>query len=148
MTATAPTEAAPLLMIDAEGARYYDGTSSLIVVDASGKRTVWNLPAIASGKAEKVWLVQARGGAFYLFNQPGRVLRFKRTPNGPEPFEVEATFSKRIPSNPKLTRVWLDPANRIIMAHGSQLVILFPDGYIPPPIAQMMPAEQLELEGK
>jgi hypothetical protein len=135
-------------MIDAEGARYYDGTSKLIVVDAGGKRIVWELPAIASGNAAKVWLVQAKDGAFYLFNQPGRVLRLKRTPDGPEPFEVVATFTKRIPSNPKITRVWLDPANRIIVAHGSQLAILFPDGYIPPPIAQMMPADQLELESK
>jgi hypothetical protein len=145
---SAPTESAPLIMIDADGAHYYDGTSRLIVVDASGKRTVWELPAIASGNAAKVWLVQEKNGAFYLFNQPGRVLRFKRTSDGPEPFEVEATFTKRIPSNPKLTRVWLDPANRIIIAHGSQLAILFPEGYIPPPIAQMMPADQLELEGK
>ena len=33
------------------------------------------------------------------------------------------------------------------MAYGMDLAILFPDGYIPPPIAQMMPADQLEMDG-
>jgi hypothetical protein len=45
-----------------------------------------------------------------------------------------------------LTRVWLDPAGRIIVAYESRLAILFPAGYIPGPIATLIPAGEAEMD--
>ena len=77
-------------------------------------------------------------GKLFLFNQPGRVLRIKPTPDGPEPFKLEATFTRKIPNVETPTRIWMDPAGRIIVAWESQLAIMFPGGYIPPILAEKM----------
>ncbi len=127
---------APLLT-DREGTRYFGGADSLTIVTAAGKRADWQLPAIANGK-EPVTLVRTETGRLFLFNQPGRVLRIKPTPGEAQPFKVEATFTRGIPAITKPTRIWLDPAGRIIVAEGTRLTILFPRGYVPPRIAAMM----------
>jgi len=107
------------------------------VVAPSGARTTWTLPDIANGKAP-VHLVRTEDGRLFLFNQPGRVLRIKPTPGAAQPFTVEATFAKNIPSVDEPTRIWLDPAGRIIIAYEKRLAILFPSGFIPPRLKDLM----------
>jgi hypothetical protein len=144
---TSPTTStsAPPILIDKDGTRYYDGVASLRVVNTDGKTTTWTLPDEAHGAdGATVWLVRAGDDRLFLFNAPGRVLRIKRTPNGPEPFALEATFTRRIPSSDNFQRVWVDPAGRIVIAHDiDTLSILFPTGMIPPEIARKIPASEL-----
>jgi hypothetical protein len=59
---------------------------------------------------------------------------------------LEATFTRNIPSADAVTRVWLDPAGRMIMAYGNKLAIMFPQGYIPPDIMNLLPPAALEGE--
>jgi hypothetical protein len=87
------------------------------------------------------WLVMDHDGRLFLFNEPGRLLRIRPTPGAVEPFKVESTFAHRIP-NGEPSRLWVDPAGRIIIAHdGNQLAICFPAGTIPAAIADKMPAD-------
>jgi len=70
-------------------------------------------------------------------------LRLRPTPDASEPFALEATFVRRIPDSDQIQRLWLDPAGRIAIAYDKEkLAILFPQGYIPPAIWNLMPAEQ------
>jgi hypothetical protein len=81
----------------------------------------------------------------FLFNQPGRMLRLKPTPRGPEPFVLDATFSRGIPNTEDLTRMWLDPHGRICMTwNGRSLAVLFPEGYISGEMRNMLPTEVLD----
>lgn len=125
------------LLVGPDGSRYYGGITDLRVVSPSGREVVWSLPDIASGQ-DPVRLVRTDDGRLFLFNQPGRVLRLNPTPEKSAPFELEATFTRGVPSADDVARVWVDPAGRIIMAHGKQLTILFPAGYIPSAIRQMI----------
>ena len=125
------------ILIDRDGTRYYDGLNTLRIVDPKGNERIWPLPPIAVGEGPAT-LIHAREGHYFLFNQHGRVLRLRATPEEAEPFRIDATFTKHIPTVDHPTRIWLDPADRIIMAWGSQLAILFPRGYIPPAIAEKM----------
>ena len=61
-----------------------------------------------------------------------------------EPFDLEATFTRKIPSVAKPKRIWLDPAGRICIVDARQVLIFFPQGYIPPKIRDMMPLSQTE----
>jgi hypothetical protein len=125
------------ILIDRDGTRYYDGLTMLRIVDPKGNERIWSLPPIAVGEGPAT-LIHPREGHFFLFNQRGRVLRLRATPDELEPFRIDATFTKHIPTVEHPTRIWLDPADRIIMAWGSQLAIMFPRGYIPPAIAEKM----------
>ena len=132
------------LLRDADGNWYFDGKTSLKVISKTGKLTTWPLPgaAAAAGEAEP-WLVRTNEGLLFLFNQPGRLLRIRPTPGGPQPFELEATFSRNIPNRPP-TRMWLDPEGRIIIAYsGNELAILFPLGFVPPATDRIIPAGEL-----
>ena len=134
----------PPLLVAPDGTRYYGGLTDLRVVTPDGRQTMWTLPDIATG-TEPVHLVRTADGRLYLFNQPGRVLRITPTPTAAEPFTVEATFSRNIPATEDPTRIWLDPAGRIIIAHGKQLAILFPSGIIPQAIRlKMLDTEDVE----
>lgn len=135
----------PPIGVAADGTRYYDGRSSLHVVKPDGHTTVWPLPPAAQGQGKVVTLIPTAGGRLFLFNEPGRVLRIKPTPEAAEPFALEATFSRGVPSIADPTRIWLDPAGRIVMAYGARLAILFPQGYIPPRIQELMDPQDLEL---
>jgi hypothetical protein len=42
------------------------------------------------------------------------------------------------------TRIWIDPAGRIIEAHDTHLAIMFPEGRIPQHLATLIPAAELE----
>ncbi len=126
-----------LLLTTPDGTRYFDGTTELRWIDAKGDRGSWTLPPIDTGKAP-VHLVRAPDGRLFLFNQPGRVIRLRRTPAAPDPFTVEATFTRNIPNVETPTRIWLDPAGRIIIAYEKRLAILFPEGYLPRAIRMKM----------
>ena len=138
-----------LLWADRDGTRYYDGAEALRVVSPAGRTTTWALPPAAAGKAP-VHLVKTEDGRLFLFNQPGRVLRIKPTPEAAEPFVVDATFTRNVPNVDAPSRVWLDPAGRIIIAYENKLAILFPEGYVPPAIRGLMSdADEMdEGEGK
>jgi hypothetical protein len=135
----------PPIATDKEGRAYYEGREILVIKDARGRIIKWPLPPNAIGKAEKVWLVRSDDGLIFLFNQPGRVVRIKPTPDAAEPFAVEAIFTNRIPNTDKVQRIWLDPAGRIvIMYEKNKLAILFPGGRVPKDIALMIPAKELQ----
>jgi hypothetical protein len=147
-TATAPAEdLGPPLLVDPEGNRYYDGRSRLVVLSRTGRRTDWALPPTATGRETgQVFLIRTSNGLLFLFNQPGRVLRIRPTPEESEPYTLEATFTRNIPTADPVTRVWLDPAGRIIMAYESKLAIMFPQGYIPRDITTLLPTGALNAE--
>ena len=143
--ASAPADDGPPLFVDAKGTRYYDGTERLSAVAADGRRTDWTLPGTSVGQSP-ARLVGTADGLLFLFNQPGRVLRIRPTPDAPEPFAIEKAFTRNIPSGETPKRTWLDPAGRIILAMDHKLVILFPSGYIPQAIREKMsePADEEE----
>jgi hypothetical protein len=148
-TATAPStqqELGPLLLRDGEGNRYYDGRTTLHIVTSGGEHVVWPLPATATGNAEKVHLARTADGLIFIWNQPGRILRIRPTPDEPEPFVLEATFTRNVPNADSIARLWVDPSGRLIMAYGSKLAIMFPQGYIPPAIASKIPPGQMDTE--
>lgn len=140
---TLPTE--PPLLVDSTGGRFYDGQSTLRYISADGHHDVtWQLPAEAVGSSPTPHLVEAENRLF-LFNEPGRALRLRRTPAAREPFALDAIFTRNIPNIDSPTRLWLDPAGRIVMAYdGNRLTIMFPSGRIPPAIAQRMLASDLK----
>ncbi|HSV13259.1 MAG TPA: hypothetical protein VLI90_03320, partial [Tepidisphaeraceae bacterium] len=140
--ATQPTTAESLgrpLRVTSDGTRYYDGRTWLVTIDKSGHQTRWPLPASAVGSMDPPTLIRTADGQLFLFNQPGRVLRIAPTPEGSEPFRVEATFTKDIPNVDHPARIWLDPLGRIDIAYNANcLAVLFPSGHIPMEISQMM----------
>ncbi|MGH7213368.1 MAG: hypothetical protein ACREIT_01105 [Tepidisphaeraceae bacterium] len=143
-TTTPITGPAPLL-VDAESNHYAGGATDLRVMRPDGSSFTWPLPANAVGSAKDPQLLQTLDGKLFLFNEPGRVLRIARTPDGPEPFKVEATFTRKIPSIDAYERIWLDPAGRIVMAwDGNKLAILFPTGQVHRKIKEKMPLEEEE----
>ena len=131
------------LLTDVDGTSYYDGLSSLESVFADGNSTVWPLPPAAVGKGP-VTLLRTPDGLLFLFNQPGRVLRIRPTPGEAEPFTLEATFTRRIPSVSRPKRIWLDPAGRICVVDARRVILFFPQGFIPPKIRDLMPVERSE----
>jgi hypothetical protein len=142
---TAPTtNESPPIFVDKDGTRYFEGVESLRVTRPDGTTITWPLPDEARGGGGTVWLVRAGDDRLFLFNAPGRVLRIRRTPGATEPFKLEATFTRRIPSTDNYQRVWVDPAGRIVIAHDiDTLSVLFPTGVIPPEIARKIPASEL-----
>lgn len=139
-TTHSTTEPSDLILIDNDGTRYFDGSKTIRIAPKTGPILTWNLPPAAVGNGD-VWLFHCGQDRFFLFNQPGRVLRLRRTSGGAEPFVLEATFTRHIP-NVDPERIWLDPAGRIDIAFGGDtLVILFPTGRVPPEIQQLMPVE-------
>lgn len=134
------------LLVTLDGTRYFGGLTDLTIVDPSGKHTTWALPPVANGIGPAT-LIADKSDKLFLFNQPGRVLRLRRTPSGLEPFNLDATFTHNIPTATHPTRIWLDPAGRIDIADGSRLCILFPDGYIPRAISEKM-VDQPDLDAE
>jgi hypothetical protein len=128
------------MLVDPQGTRYFGGLTELRTINAKGEQTIWPLPPNAIGEGP-VNLVRTKDGKLFLFNQPSRVLRIRPTPGSAEPFELEVTFTHNIPTVDHPTRIWVDPADRIIIAYGNKLAILFPSGYIPPAIVEKMLGE-------
>jgi hypothetical protein len=128
---------ASAILTEADGTRYFGGQSELKVISVNGESIDWPLPAMAVGSGP-VTLIRADSGKFYLFNQPGRVLRISRNRDAGAPFTLEATFVHGIPSVKQPTRIWMDPAGRIDIVWENRLAVLFPDGFIPRAISEKM----------
>ncbi len=142
-TRSATRPVGPPLLVDGHHRAYYDGRRTLTVVDPSGRTIEWPLPNEAVGQGE-AHLLQAKDKTLFLFNAPGRVLRIRPTPTAAQPFALDATFTHRIPNVDHPTRIWLDPANRIIEAYNTHLAIMFPAGRIPPEMAKLIPSSELD----
>ena len=139
LPATHPAHGDPLLLTP-DGTQYFGGADELVVVHPDGSQTTWRLPPEATGDAPP-HLVRTDDGRLYLFNQAGRIVRFAPSPEDGQPFRVEAVFTRKIPNRREITRMWLDPAGRLILLAGPhELAICFPEGRIPRPIANLMPA--------
>jgi hypothetical protein len=140
LASTHPATMPALLLTDSDGTQFFDGTSELLVRHPDHSKTHITLPANAIG-SEPVTLLRAADHLF-LFNQPGRVIRL--TDNAAHTsVSVDAMFTKGVPA--EMTRVWKDPANRIVIAsHENQLTILFPEGHIPVPLTPLVPPEPAE----
>ncbi len=127
------------LLVAADGTRYYDGLTTLTVLRRDQAPVVWPLPPTAVGDGPAT-LLQSRDGRLFLFNAAGRVVRIHATPDSPEPFALDAVFTHGIPDSDHPTRIWLDPAGRIVFSDGKDLWVMFPTGRIPPDIREKMPA--------
>ena len=137
------TSAEMPILTEPDGTKFYDGDESLRVTKADGKISTWRLPAEAVGNGD-VTLIHASEDRLFLFNNAGRVIRIKPTPQAAEPFEVEATFTKNIPNADHPRRIWLDPAGRLIIIYeSSAMAICFPSGHIPQELARKMTAKDL-----
>jgi hypothetical protein len=76
------------------------------------------------------------GGRLFVFWRPGRVARLSRGADGK--WSVDGSFTQDIPRG-EIRRIWLDPIGRICIAHDTdRLVILFPQGRIPPEIGNLI----------
>lgn len=135
---TAPTSmpAQSPLLIDREGTRYYGGLTDLRIIRRSGAPVTVALPPEAIGEG-RPWLARTADDRLYLFNQPGRVLRLRPTGGT---YQLDHTFTHHVPTVAHPTRIWLDPSGRIIMAYDSDLAIFFPSGFVPPELAEKIPA--------
>jgi len=134
------------LLTDPDGTRYFGGITDLSVTSPTGKKTAWPLPADAQGTADaKPWLVHIHDGGeqFFLLNSDGRLLRFKLQPDAAEMLKLEAAFTTAVPQLDRVTRMWLDPAGRIIIAYDQKhLIVFFPSGQVPPEISdQILPRD-------
>jgi hypothetical protein len=137
LASTNPTTMPALLLTDSDGTQFFDGTTELLVRHPDHTDTHITLPPSAIGPGP-VALIRAADHLF-LFNQPGRVIRL--TDNAAHTaVTIDATFTKGLPA--EITRVWKDPANRIVIAsHENHLTILFPEGHIPAALVPLVPPE-------
>lgn len=133
------------ILLERDGAMFFDGRQALRMVRPDGREIVWPLPAEATGAdGYEVRLFRAGDNRLFLFNAPGRVIRLRQTENEDAPFKLEATFTRRIPNADRPDRIWLDPAGRIVIAtDGSALAVCYPGGRIPPEMAKKMTAADL-----
>jgi hypothetical protein len=139
--ATQATTQPGALLVDKSGRRYFGGQTALRIVEKDGRDREYPLPPLVQGTLQPV-LIEAEG-RLLLFNEPGRIVRLRYDAGAAAGLAVEATFAHRIPVPQQLMRLWLDPAGRIIMAYDrNKLAVLFPAGYIPKPIWDMMPASE------
>ncbi len=130
--------------VDEKGGTYFGGQDNLRFRPPREKDSshdvVWPLPTEARGSSTHPKIF-ATADRLFLFNEPGRVVRLRCGGD----VKVDATFTRNIPNVDDPTRIWLDPAGRIVIAYEqNKLTILFPTGRIPPPIAQRMLARDLQ----
>ncbi|HEY1922036.1 MAG TPA: hypothetical protein VGG44_04665, partial [Tepidisphaeraceae bacterium] len=148
-TAPAPVNT-PQLLIDPDGNRYFGGQTNLTMLTHSGKRFDWPLPDACAGSPDQPpWLITDGNGHLLLFNSIGRIARLRATPDGPDPFVLEAVFTEHIPDFHDIRRIWLDPAGRISVAYeGSHLALIFPTGQVPPEIEdKILPQDLRRIDG-
>lgn len=132
---TAPAD--QLILKEKDGTEWYDGTTHLRRV-RNGQRLDWPLPEECIGSSPAV-LLRAGENRLFLFNSPGRVLRFRETDSADEPIKLEASFTENIPFTEEPQRIWCDPAGRLIIAYqDNKLGVMFPEGRMPPEIAKLI----------
>ena len=86
----------------------------------------------------------------FLCNAPGKLARLTPQFDKPEPFRLDAVFTRHLPAT-DIRRIWKDPAGRLVIASaGNTLSIAFPSGRIPSAMSNMIPAGALRdaLEGE
>ena len=130
------------LLITPDGTRYYDGRQTLKILKADGSLTSWPLPDKAIGTA-KPTLLRTSDGLLFLFNEPARIVRLRENnaEDGGAPLEFETVFTRKVPTDASPLRIWLDPAERICIAHSGGITVFFATGRIPRSIAEKMPAD-------
>ncbi|HVT90170.1 MAG TPA: hypothetical protein VHD56_15050 [Tepidisphaeraceae bacterium] len=134
----------PPILVEKNGTRFYDGLQTIEMVAPDGKQLKWKLPDEAVGMGYAT-MVRAGEDRLFLFNASGRIIRLKQTPDKPEPFKLEAIFTRHTPNVPMPQRIWVDPAGRIVVAYGgNSMAICFPNGRIPPDIVNKMTAKDLQ----
>jgi len=135
-------EADAPLLVQPDGTAYYGGLQDLRVVKPDGSTTDWHLPPECRGTFTRPWLAADKDDRLFLFNEPGRIVRLRPQPApATQPFKVDATFAHNIP-NEEPTRMWVDPANRLVIVHdGNQAAICFPAGVVPEAMADKIPGD-------
>jgi hypothetical protein len=97
----------PPILVERDGTRFFDGRETLRMVRPDGTVVTWPLPPEAVGHGD-VWLVRAGDNRLFLFNEPGRVLRIKPTPDAGRAVQaggdVHAPHPERRSSDPHLDR--------------------------------------------
>jgi hypothetical protein len=116
----------------------------VLVENEKGQTSEIEVSCLPAGDWRPARLIRA-AGRFFLFNQPGRVVRLKMGASQADRFTVDAIFTRGVPAPEHIERIWLDPAGRIDMVFDeNQLAIMFPNGLVPPAIATKMPQDQLD----
>ncbi len=134
------------VLVAVDGTRYFDGQQSLKMQKADGSVISWILPNSAVGEGN-VTLLQNKAGLLFLFNAPGRIVRIRPTPDDDEPFRVDGVFTRTVPNDADPQRIWMDPADRICIAHGGNTItVFFTIGRIPPAISEKMRPEDFPPE--
>jgi hypothetical protein len=145
-TQDSPGPAQDLLLTAPDGTRYFGGNDALRVTRPDGTSVTWPLPGQAAGSGAPT-LLRTSDNLLFLFNTPGRIVRIRPTPDDAEPFTLDAVFTRLVPNDPNPIRIWMDPADRICIAHGgNRITVLFPIGRIPPAIVGMMGRDDLPPE--
>lgn len=86
-------------------------------------------------------LVLVPDGKLFLFNRPGRVVRFSPTKEGS--FRMDTVFRTEIPEE-DVRRIWVDPFGRICIAHGTGgMKVLFPEGRIPKDVGKLVSSKAM-----
>jgi len=144
-TERSPTtmEAQPPLWVDADGTQYFGGITDVWRVK-HGVKTRCPLPLDAKGTADRPWLMKDKAGHLYLLNQPGQIVRLSGTFKSGQPLKIDATFTQNVPNSTPL-RVWIDPADRIVILHDdNQLAIGFCQGVMPAAILDKIATQPKE----
>ncbi len=124
-----------------DGTRYYDGQQAIKILRPDGQLITWPLPDKAIGTS-KPTLLRTPDGLLFLINEPARIIRLREMEGGAEPLMFEALFTRKVPSDATPLRIWLDPANRLCIAHdGKNITVFFTNGRIPRDITRIMPAQ-------
>jgi hypothetical protein len=143
-TEMGPPGTSPILLRDADGREYFGGVTSIFIQKPGSPVREFLLSGELAGDGQPARLIAASDWLF-LFNQAGRVIRLKKTPQAAQPLAIEAIFTRQVPAPQQVQRIWLDPAGRIDMAFDEhELAIMFPSGEVPPAIATKMPQDQLD----
>lgn len=139
------TQATEPLLVDADGNRYFGGLETLVVVTTNDRQLTWLLPpeAVGTGAVDGEPVLIEAEGKLFLCNSPGKLQRITRQLDQPEPFKLDAVFTRNIPGD-DLRRLWKDPAGRLVFASGgNKLSIAFPSGRISNAMSNMIPASAL-----
>ena len=117
----------------ADGTTYAADGARLVITPPGAAPQQVDLPA---APARPPTLVFAAGRLF-VQTEAGKLLRYRPTRDLGKPLTLEATFDKQIP--PEVPdRLWLDPTGRLVFATKTSLTLTFPDGRVPPALANQV----------
>ncbi|HEX8342280.1 MAG TPA: hypothetical protein VF624_15360 [Tepidisphaeraceae bacterium] len=128
---TAAPPAAPASAPD--GTTFTTDGKQLIVTPPGAAALLFDLPAAPATPPVIVYAA----GRLFVQTEPGKLLRYRPTPDAARPLTLEATFDKQIPLEVP-DRLWLDPAGRLVFATKTSLTLTFPDGRVPPALTNQV----------